>query len=132
MIYLYIWLLADDSMIYISLGVRAQERTPLFDGEAPPATTLTVDVRVDDFVGPAEDRDAWSVLSLSLEGLFGLPEALTTLGTSPEDFQNHPITYKATLLGELGALESLLNTVSDAKEGREACETLFFQHFKGF
>ena len=64
-----------------------QERTPLFDGEAPPATILTVDVRVEDFIGPSEDRDCWTILSLSTEGIFGLPEALTALGTSPEDFQ---------------------------------------------
>eukprot|EP00438_Fugacium_kawagutii_P008038 Skav209189 [mRNA] locus=scaffold1137:694305:700400:+ [translate_table: standard] len=65
-----------------------QEREPLFSGDAPPTTILTVSIKVEDLIGPAEDRECWTILTLGLEGVFALPETLTSLGvTSPDDFQ---------------------------------------------
>ena len=78
-----------------------KEREPLFEGDAPPPTILTVSVKVEDLIGPSEDRECWTILTLGMEGIFALPESLTSLGvTSPDDLQAHPITYKAMLLGE--------------------------------
>ncbi|CAL1149733.1 unnamed protein product, partial [Cladocopium goreaui] len=63
----------------------AKEREPLFEGDAPPPTILTVSVKVEDLVGPMEDRECWTILTLGMEGVFALPEALTSLGvTSPD------------------------------------------------
>lgn len=94
----------------------AKEREPLFEGDAPPPTILTVSVKVEDLVGPMEDRECWTILTLGMEGVFALPEALTSLGvTSPDDFQAHPISYKAMLLGEPFG-EGLLTKAAEVKE----------------
>eukprot|EP00435_Cladocopium_sp_Y103_P029904 s3412_g7.t1 len=92
----------------------AKEREPLFEGDAPPPTILTVSVKVEELVGPLEDRECWTILTLGMEGVFALPEALTSLGvTSPDDFQAHPISYKAMLLGEPFG-EGLLTKAAEA------------------
>ncbi|CAK9033638.1 Endoglucanase, partial [Durusdinium trenchii] len=78
-----------------------KEKEPLFEGDAPPSTVLAVTVKVEALVGPEEDRDCWTILTLATEGIFALPESLCSLGVvSPDDFQAHPITYTASLLGE--------------------------------
>eukprot|EP00439_Symbiodinium_sp_Y106_P048723 s2732_g6.t1 len=82
------------------LGCSAQEREPLFEGETPPATVLSVTVRADTLIGPEEDRDCWTTLTMDVAGIFALPESLRTLGVSSSFLNAHPINYQGMLLGE--------------------------------
>eukprot|EP00913_Durusdinium_trenchii_P022135 g20799.t1 len=69
-----------------------------------------------------EDRDCWTILTLATEGIFALPESLCSLGVvSPDDFQAHPITYTASLLGESFG-EGSLTKAPEALEGKRASE----------
>mmetsp|Transcript_9050 Transcript_9050/g.21671 ORF Transcript_9050/g.21671 Transcript_9050/m.21671 type:complete len:1021 (+) Transcript_9050:45-3107(+) len=93
-----------------------KEREPLFDGEAPPSTTLSVKVSVEELLGPEEDRDCWTVVSINVAGIFALPDSLTSLGVvSPDDFQAHPVSYQCTLLDEsLG--EGVLTKAAEVRD----------------
>ncbi|CAJ1366532.1 unnamed protein product [Effrenium voratum] len=83
--------------------VETKDREPLFEGAAPPPTVLSVSIKVEELLGPAEDRDCWTTLTLEVEGVFSLPDPLTSLGVvSPGDFQAHPVSYRGTFLGEPG------------------------------
>lgn len=97
-----------------------KEREPLFEGETPPVTVLSVTIRADMLIGPEEDRDCWTTLTMDVAGIFALPESLTTLGvSSPDDFQAHPMNYQGMLLGEsLG--EGALTKAAEVKQEEEA------------
>lgn len=80
--------------------------------EQPPVevrpTKIVVSVTVNDLVGPVEDRDCWTTLTINTKGIFSLPETLTSAGmASPEDTEGHPMIYHASMLGESLGIGSL-------------------------
>mmetsp|Transcript_6430 Transcript_6430/g.11486 ORF Transcript_6430/g.11486 Transcript_6430/m.11486 type:complete len:1105 (+) Transcript_6430:44-3358(+) len=89
-----------------------KEVVPKFTGETPPPTKITVSVTVEDLIGPVEDRNCWTTMTLEVPGVFSLPDGLVTLGVaSPDDFSAHPIAYRASLMGE-----SMVGTLTKAAE----------------
>jgi tetratricopeptide (TPR) repeat protein len=66
-----------------------------------PKTTISVNVSVNELLGPEEDRTDWVIVKLGVNGVFSLPPRLTELGvTGPEDIDQHQMAYKARFLGE--------------------------------
>jgi len=68
----------------------------------PEPTTITVRVSVADLVGPEEDRDNWTTLTLRCRGAFALPGRLTALGLAGgiDDLEAHQMKYRAVVFGE--------------------------------
>jgi len=67
----------------------------------PPATKIVLRVSVQELVAPAEDRSNWTTVTFGVRGIFALPEKLANLGmASPEEVEQHPLRYRAALLGE--------------------------------
>jgi tetratricopeptide (TPR) repeat protein len=78
----------------------------------PPPTTIRLSVFVPELVGPAEDRECWTTVTLSVGGVFGLPDKMALLGlgdvvpapaATPEEspyVADHVLKYNCTMLGE--------------------------------
>mmetsp|Transcript_7316 Transcript_7316/g.16568 ORF Transcript_7316/g.16568 Transcript_7316/m.16568 type:complete len:1027 (-) Transcript_7316:45-3125(-) len=72
------------------------------EGFVPPPTVLRFAVRVDQLVGPAEDREDWTTFQWKMSGAFSLPERLLTVGLAnpaTDDPSLQPIRYKTIFLG---------------------------------
>jgi tetratricopeptide (TPR) repeat protein len=77
------------------------EAVSLAAGQELPQTLLSLSVRVGELVGPAEDRQEWTIMTLGVHGVYSLPTRLTELGvTAPEELEQHQMKYQARMLGE--------------------------------
>jgi len=102
-------------LLHMTLEELDQKMRAKFTGETPPPTMVTVSVTVEELIGPVEDRECWTTMTLEVPGVFSLPDSLATLGVaSPDDFSAHPINYTASLMGE-----SLAGSLTKAAEVRE-------------
>lgn len=92
----------------------------------PPATTITLSISVTELLGPVQDRDCWTTVTMRVGGIFALPERMALLGlggvvpapvASAEEspyVAEHVLRYHCTMLGEaLG--EGLLTKASEAR-----------------
>eukprot|EP00928_Gymnodinium_smaydae_P035584 TRINITY_DN25019_c0_g6_i1.p1 TRINITY_DN25019_c0_g6~~TRINITY_DN25019_c0_g6_i1.p1 ORF type:complete len:1163 (+),score=190.42 TRINITY_DN25019_c0_g6_i1:46-3489(+) len=75
----------------------AASPSPPVSVEDVPRSTLTVVVRVEELVGPVEDRQSWTAMTFSLGGAFSLPAKLTSIGGEVE---MHQLRYRFELLGQ--------------------------------
>jgi len=106
--------------------IEEKKKTTRPPGWTPPATTIEVRVRVDELVGPSEDRQSWNTLTINLKGAFGMPERLASVGvTGPDDIESHQLKYRAVVFGEeLGAgvltKPAEVEEVPEPAEGEEA------------
>lgn len=111
-------------------GDEAPELLKRPEGFVPPRTIIRFSVRVDEMVGPAEDRKDWTTLTMKVGGAFALPDRLTTLGlASPADeVELHQLKYRAMCFGavlangELAKPKEELPEAPAPGEGEEAAE----------
>eukprot|EP00746_Dinoflagellata_sp_MGD_P164234 gnl/MRDRNA2_/MRDRNA2_92751_c0_seq1.p1 gnl/MRDRNA2_/MRDRNA2_92751_c0~~gnl/MRDRNA2_/MRDRNA2_92751_c0_seq1.p1 ORF type:complete len:1041 (-),score=303.25 gnl/MRDRNA2_/MRDRNA2_92751_c0_seq1:168-3290(-) len=119
---------------YMDKWDETEEPPPAVEGEEPPPpppkkevlpTMITITVRVDECVGPPENKENWTALTFAIDGVFAMPEQITKLGLAAggEDVENHQLTYKAWFWGEEfaeGALARALEKEEPpAEEGDE-------------
>jgi tetratricopeptide (TPR) repeat protein len=123
---------------YMAKWHETEEPPPAVEGEEPPPpppkkeivpTRITITVRVDDCVGPPENKENWTALTFSIDGVFALPEQITKLGLAAggDDVENHQLTYKAWLWGEEfseGALARALEKEEPPADGEEGAAEL--------
>eukprot|EP00929_Paragymnodinium_shiwhaense_P000240 TRINITY_DN100492_c0_g1_i1.p1 TRINITY_DN100492_c0_g1~~TRINITY_DN100492_c0_g1_i1.p1 ORF type:complete len:1136 (-),score=353.18 TRINITY_DN100492_c0_g1_i1:226-3633(-) len=89
--------------------------------ETVAATMLRVTVTVPELVGPAEDRESWTLMTLCLDGVYGLPERLSRMGlTGAEDVENHQFLYRVSTLGlPLTEVAGLSKPAEEKPEGTD-------------
>jgi tetratricopeptide (TPR) repeat protein len=77
-----------------------------------PKSSISVFVRVENLVGPLEDREQWTTLSMCVGGVFALPQRLAGAG----EVESHPFTHAAVFLGENVSPGALTKSAEEQQE----------------